>query len=252
LGGSNPNLNSNTFESRQAINQAAKNFNSRENLTESQLSTLYSNNLIQKVNSTKTNEIPNVNNNNNDNLYNQEQDHNNHNAEFNLESNNNNHDEDLLNLLNLNKFDDDEDNLCHDIIEYNDDINEYFMNEKFQFLSNFTDQQDPFNLFYNAKNYEMATMGSYGTNHNGNGITSMATAAANKRQIDSLDPKNFQHENSDFFSLGLLVNNNNKTISTASTTFAISETLNSSSNANNNQEVMLRNQNMILDENRLY
>jgi hypothetical protein len=128
------------------------------------------------------------------------------------------------------------------------------MDEKFQLLSNLNDQPDQFNFHYNAKNYEMATMGSYGTNNNssnsnvGNTTNIMTTAAATKRQIDSLGLKNNQHDNLDFFSLGMLVSN--KTASTASNAFVASDNLSSSSNTNNNQDIILRNQNIILDENR--
>jgi len=97
-------------------------------------------------------------------------------------------------------------------------------------------------------------MGSYGTNNNssnsnvGNTTNIMTTAAATKRQIDSLGLKNNQHDNLDFFSLGMLVSN--KTASTASNAFVTSDNLSSSSNTNNNQDIILRNQNIILDENR--
>jgi hypothetical protein len=129
------------------------------------------------------------------------------------------------------------------------------MDEKFQLLSNLNDQPDHFNFHYNAKNYEMATMGSYGTNNNssnsnvGNTMNIMTTAAATKRQIDSLGLKNNQHDNLDFFSLGMLVSN--KTASAASNAFVTNDNLSSSSNnTNSNQDIILRNQNIILDENR--
>ena len=106
LGGSNSNLNSNVIENR--LTQATKNYNSKENLTDSQQNMIYSSH------KGKTNEILAV---NNYNLFNQDQDHN-QDSDYNIESrSNNNHDEEIANLLNLNKFDDDEDNfLCHDII----------------------------------------------------------------------------------------------------------------------------------------
>ena len=206
---------------------------------------VYSNNLTQKINNINTNNTAQatfLSHNFNANNYHQH--HQNHETglEFILDAHINsqhNKDEDPPHLNNnFNRFEDDEDNfaLPSDIIEYNDDVNDYLMNEKLQLFSINDQPEHQYAYQHSLRNYEMTTSGSYGAGGgNINNANNTNNSAVTKRHIDSFG------ENLDFHGLGPMLNQYpNKATSAASATFVNAE----------HQDNNLRNQNNILDENR--